>query len=64
VSVDTYLRGKDTRDYLRVEASGVDVLVAPALVQLTDQITLRVDGWLVRRLTAEVAHEHGPACQH
>ena len=64
MSVDTYLRGKDTRDYLRVETDGVEVLVAPVLSQLADQITLRLDGWLVRRLNAEVAHEHGPACRH
>lgn len=64
MSVDTYLKGKDTRDYLRVETDGVEVLVAPVLSQLSDQITLRLDGWLVRRLSAEVEHEHGPACRH
>lgn len=64
MSVDTYLQGKDTRDYLRLDADGVEVLIAPAIPQMSERLTLTVGGWLLRRLTAEVEHEHGPACRH
>ncbi len=64
MSVDTYLKGKDTSDYLRLESDGLEVLVSPVIAQLSDKVTLTVGGWLLRRLTAEVLHEHGPACRH
>ena len=64
MSVDTYLKGKDTRDYLRAESDGVEVLVSPVIVQWSQRVSLTVTGWLGRRLTAVVEHEHGPACRH
>ena len=64
MSVDTYLKGKDTRDYLRMDAEGVEVLVAPVIAQLSERVSVSVGGWLGRRLTVEVEHEHGPACRH
>jgi hypothetical protein len=65
VSVDTYLKGKDTSSYLRVERDGVEVLVSPTMAQWSRRVSLQVErGLLRRRLTAEVEHQHGPACRH
>ena len=65
MSVDTYLKGKDPSAYLRLESGGIEVLVSPTMAQWSQRVSLQVErGWLRRRLTAEVEHEHGPACRH
>ena len=65
MSVDTYLKGKNTSRYLLLESEGVRVLVSPTMAQWSQRVSLQVErGWLRRRLTAEVEHEHGPACRH
>lgn len=64
MSVDTYLRGKDTREYVRAQSDGVEVLLSPVIVRWSHRVRLSVTGWVGRRLTAEVEHEHGPACRH
>lgn len=61
MSVDTYLKGKDTGGYMRVRDAGIDVLVAPALTRLVEGLSLRARGALFwRSLRVAVAHEHGP----
>ncbi len=65
MSVDTYLKGKDTSDYLRAEKDDVEVLVSPVMARWSQQV--RVDtkpGLFGRTLDIQVAHEHGPACRH
>lgn len=65
MSVDTYLEGKDTSRYLRLESDGVRVLVSPTMAGWSHRVLLQVErGWLRRRLAAAVEHEHGPACRH
>ena len=65
MSVDTYLKGKNTSSYLRLEHEGIQVLVSPTMAQWSQRVSLQVErGWLRHRLTAEVEHQHGPACQH
>ena len=65
MSVDTYLKGKNTSSYLRLEHDGVEVLVSPTMAQWSQRVSLQVErGWLRQRLTAEVEHQHGPACRH
>ncbi len=65
MSVDTYLKGKDTSEYLRVEHDDVEVLVSPVMARWSEQVSLGTKGTLFgRRLDVEVEHEHGPACRH
>ena len=65
MSVDTYLKGKDTSAYLRLESEGVEVLLSPVIVQNSRRVDLRSKGALLwRALDVELEHEHGPACQH
>jgi hypothetical protein len=65
VSVDTYLKGKDTSTYRRVAQDGIDVLVAPAMARWSERVDLTTKrGVLGRGLTVDVTHEHGPACRH
>ena len=68
MSVDTYLKGKDTSDYLRLtagEADDVEVLVAPTMARFSQQVSVSTRAGLFgRRLDVEVKHAHGPACRH
>jgi hypothetical protein len=68
VSVDTYLKRKNLSRYNRETRDGVDVLIAPFLVQATRRITLDYRRRFLRR-TRDVEveprwdHFHGPACR-
>jgi hypothetical protein len=65
VSVDTSLRGKDTSSYQPVIYDDVEVLVAPSMARVTDQIHVDTRGaWFWRGFVVTVEHEHGPACHH
>jgi hypothetical protein len=65
VSVDTYLKGKDTSSYLRVDHGDVEVLVSPALARWGRALHLGTKGaWFWRTLDVEVEHDHGPTCRH
>jgi hypothetical protein len=65
VSVDTYLKGKDTSSYLRLVHGDVAVLVSPTMVRWSRSVSLDTKGaWFWKVLDVEVAHEHGPACRH
>ena len=64
MSVDTYLRGKDTSVYARATRDDVEVLVAPALVRHSRRVDVTTRGaafW--RGFRVDVEHEHGPACR-
>jgi hypothetical protein len=68
VSVDTYLKGKDTSRYQRVtpeEHADLEVLVSPTMARFSRRVSVdtRV-GLFGRHLDVEVEHEHGPACRH
>lgn len=65
MSVDTYLKGKDTSAYQRVDLEGAAVYVAPALARWSRRVTVDAKRGLVRRGFAVMAeHEHGPMCRH
>jgi hypothetical protein len=65
VSVDTYLKGKDTSAYARVEHGDVALLVAPSMARWSQAVRIDVRGGLLRRgFAVAVEHEHGPACRH
>lgn len=65
MSVDTYLKGKDTSGYQRVRHEDVEVLIAPSMARWTGTVSMTTKGprfW--RGFHVAVEHEHGPACQH
>jgi hypothetical protein len=65
VSVDTYLKGKDTTGYQRVCHDDVEVLVAPSMARWARTVRLTArGGWLRRALDVDLEHEHGPTCRH
>lgn len=65
MSVDTYLKGKNTTSYRRIETDDVTVLVAPKLLQLASKIELVTKKRLVgSKLVALAHHEHTAHCRH
>lgn len=65
MSVDTYLKGKDTSSYQRVSHDDVEVLVAPSMARWSGAVTMATKGpRLWRGFDVTVEHEHGPACRH
>jgi hypothetical protein len=65
VSVDTYLKGKDTSSYRSVTRDDVTVLLAPNMVRWARSIRVGTKGPRFRRgFDVAVEHEHGPACRH
>ena len=65
MSVDTYLKGKNTSVYTRVFDDDVEILVSPTLIQYANLIELVTQKKLVCSKLAVVAHHvHGPSCRH
>ena len=66
MSVDTYLKGKNTSTYRRVHLDDdVTILVAKPLIQMAERIELITRKRLVgRRLVAIAYHQHTAACRH
>lgn len=61
MSVDTYLKGKDTSDYHRVRHDDVELLIAPSMARWSQTITVAAKGpRLWRGFDVAVEHEHGP----
>lgn len=65
MSVDTYLKSKDTSAYARVEHGDIAVLVAPAIARWAGRVSLAARRRLVgHSLDVALEHAHGPACRH
>jgi len=65
VSVDTYLKGKDTSSYRRVRHEDITILVAKPLLQYASKIELITRKKLLgQKLTAVAYHQHTAACRH
>ena len=65
MSVDTYLKGKDTSSYQRVHLDDVELLIAPNMARWSRSVHVDTRGaWLWRGFDVEVDHEPGPACSH
>jgi hypothetical protein len=63
VSVDTYLKGKNTSQYMRVEQDGLQILVAGGLQRFAERIELDAKKFLFWRsfdVWVEAKHAHGP----
>jgi hypothetical protein len=65
VSVDTYLKGKDTGAYARLLHDDIELLLAPSLTRWAEEVRLDVSPSLFRRRFAvTVEHRHTAACRH
>ena len=67
MSVDTYLKGKNTSRYQVIQQSDIQILVAFGLPRFIKQLHLDVKRFLLWRSFAveiEAQHVHGPRCRH
>ncbi len=69
MSVDTYLKRKNTSKYQTADHDGVRVMVSPLLARQARSITVelkRVWFWQAFSIGIEPVgeHFHGPACRH
>lgn len=61
MSVDTYLKGKDTSEYQRVRHEDLEVLIAPTMARWSDRVRVDTKGALFwRGFDIQVEHAHGP----
>ncbi len=61
MSVDTYLKGKDTSGYHSMRQGDVEGLVAPSMARWSRAVRMTTKGPRFRRgLEVAVEHEHGP----
>lgn len=63
MSVDTFLKGKNTSRYMRVEQDGLEILIAGGLQRFAKRIELDAKKflfWRSFRVWVEAKHAHGP----
>jgi hypothetical protein len=61
VSVDTYLKGKNTAPYSAIDLEGLKILVARSLMGWAKTVRLGVSQFLIwKSFEVEVEHQHGP----
>ena len=61
MSVDTYLKGKNTAPYRRVEFEGLEILVAPALTRWAQRVEIGLSRFLFwKSFVVVVEHAHTP----
>jgi hypothetical protein len=61
VSVDTYLKGKNTEPYEKVEIDGLRVLISPTLTQWAQRVEVELNRFLFwRSFDVLVEHRHAP----
>ncbi len=65
MSVDTYLKGKNTEAYKRVFEDDLEIMVSPKLLQYANIVELVAKKKLMgSKLDVIAHHEHGPSCRH
>jgi hypothetical protein len=69
VSVDTYLRGKRTSNYVTLNDGDLKLLISQTLYREAESLRLDVSDFLIwRKLSVEAIpradHFHSPACRH
>ena len=62
MAVDTYLKGKNTSSYRRVKRDGVEVLVAPTIVRLADEVHLVARRGLIGRKLMAIIYRDPSTC--
>ena len=63
MSVDTYLKRKNTSSYQRLQQNGLEILIAGGLQRFAKRIELDAKRFLLWRsfdVWVEVKHAHGP----
>ena len=69
MSVDTYLRGKRTSNYVTLNDGDLKLLISQTLYREAESLRLDVSDFLIwRKLSVEAIpradHFHSPACRH
>lgn len=65
MSVDTYLRGKNTSGYTRLHHDDLEILLAPSLLRWAKDVELDVKSFLFKKsIAVSVEHRHTAACSH
>lgn len=62
MAVDTYLKGKNTSSYRRVRHEDVEVLVAPTIVRLADEVHLVARKGLIGRKLLAIIYRDPSTC--
>jgi hypothetical protein len=61
VSVDTYLKGKNTKPYASLDIDGLQVLVSPRLVAYAQTVEVELNKFLFwKSFEVFVEHRHAP----
>ena len=61
MSVDTYLKGKNTAPYSVINFEGLKILVASSLARWAEHVQLDVKQFLIwKSFDVQVQHRHGP----
>ena len=64
MSVDTYLKGKNTSPYRRIHQDDITVLVAKPLLRYASKVELVTRKRLFgNKLVAVAHHQHGSSCR-
>ena len=65
MSVDTYLKGKDTSSYQKITHEDITILVSKPLTRYASRVELVTQKKLLgHKLTALAHHQHTAACRH
>ena len=65
MSVDTYLKGKNTARYRKFEHDDVLIMIAPKLMRYAFKVDIVTRKKLIgSKLVAVAHHEHTAACRH
>ena len=62
MAVDTYLKGKNTTTYRRIRHDDVEVLVAPTIVRLADEVHLVARKRLIGRKLMAIIYRDPSTC--
>lgn len=62
MAVDTYLKGKNTSTYRKVRHDDVEVLVAPTIVKLAEEVHLVAQKRLLGRRLVAVIYRDPSTC--
>ncbi len=62
MAVDTYLKGKNTKSYRKVRHDDVEVLVAPTIVRLADEVHLVARRGLISRKLMAIIYRDPSTC--
>ncbi len=59
-----HLKGKNLAPYRVIRHEDMMIHVAPNLIGYAQSVQLDVRGALRKKIDVDIAHEHGPGCNH